>query len=342
MPYRGPGAPGGGGGGGLHFRDPVDEFANVAARLAAFESGGSLDGEYTDFVSDRFLAIVIGTIANPTSFQTYVGDDSGYDDSLWVNRADAVLLKGDKGDAGEQARFLLYAYINAAAAPAAAPVGGTYVRSTGVYTLPTGYTAVPSTPATGETTYRTQAVVNPATDADSVALVWGVPSEDPGYTAAGQAEGFRDEAETARDLAEQYAGQAQDIPAGSPRGALIATSPTLPTASTSTNSVIAFGAAELWTVESDAPDGYEAGPAANNERLYLPDIHPAGSNGIWAVVEVAGVEVAEIFISHGGIQGATGADRRAVIPVSSDGGCTDQNRNLAPLWCHSRVSPTHR
>ena len=69
-------------------------------------------------------------------------------------------------------------------------------------------------------------------------------------------------------------------------------------------------------IEADAPAGFEAGPTANNERLYLPDIHPAGSIGIWEVVEVAGVEVAEIFISHGGIQGATGADRRLVLPVS--------------------------
>ena len=130
------------------------------------------------------------------------------------------------------------------------------------------------------------------------------------------AEAAATEAELARDLAQQYAGQAQDIPAGSPRGVLVATTPTLPTAATGSNSVIAFGTAELWTVEADAPDGFEAGPAANNERLYLPDIHPAGSNGTWVVVEVNGVEIAEVFISHGGIQGATGADRRLLLPVS--------------------------
>ena len=87
--------------------------------------------------------------------------------------------------------------------------------------------------------------------------------------------------------AQQYAGQAQDIPAGSPRGALVATSPTLPTAATGTNTVIAFGATELWTIDANAPDGFAAGPVANNERLYLPDIHPAGANGIWVVIEVA-------------------------------------------------------
>ena len=117
-------------------------------------------------------------------------------------------------------------------------------------------------------------------------------------------------------MAQQYAGQAQDIPAGSPRGALVATSPTLPTAATGSNTVIAFGAAELWTIDANAPDGYEAGPAASNERLYLPDIHSAGSNGIFVVVEVDGVDIAEVFVSQGGIQGATGADRRLILPVS--------------------------
>ena len=78
-------------------------------------------------------------------------------------------------------------------------------------------------------------------------LVWSVPAELPAYSVVSEAETAAAEAEAARDLAQQYASQAQDIPAGSPRGALVATSPTLPTASTGTNSVIAFGAAELWT-----------------------------------------------------------------------------------------------
>ena len=81
--------------------------------------------------------------------------------------------------------------------------------------------------------------------------------------------------------------------------------------------MISFGAAELWTLESDAPGRLRGRDrAASNERLYLPDIHPAGAVGIWVVVEVAGVEVSEVFISHGGIQGATGADRRLIMPVS--------------------------
>ena len=306
------GSGGGGGGGGLHFRDPVDVFATTTARDAAFATGGTLDGDHEDFVLDRSLAVVVGTLAVPTAY-TYTGATGAYDATAWVKRNDAVFFKGDAGD---QARFLVSAYVNSAVAPAAAPAGGTFERSTSTLTVPVGYTALPVTPVLTERTYRTQAPVNPATDDDLVALVWGLPAESPEYDAAALAEEAAEEAETARDLAEQYAGQAQDIPAGSPRGALVATTPTLPTAATGSNSVVAFGAAELWTIEADAPDGFAAGPVASNERLYLPDIHPAGTNGIWLVIEVAGVEVAEVFISHGGIQGATGADRRTILPVS--------------------------
>ena len=304
---------GAGGGGGLTLGPAPNTF--TAATRAAAEAlrdaaatgiTGALLAQYD---AQPTFSIILAWPATPTN-SVYQSRRS----SAWADITG--LVRGPIGLTGPQARFLVYAYVNSAVAPTVAPTGGTYVQSTGVLTSPVGYTTIPVTPVLTERTYRTQAVVNPANDADSVNLVWVLPSEAPEYDAAGQAEGFRDEAETARDLAEQYAGQAQDIPAGSPRGALVATSPTLPTASVSTNSVIAFGATELWTIEADAPDGFEAGPAANNERLYLPDIHTAGSNGVWLVVEVAGVEVAEIFISHGGIQGATGADRRAVIPVS--------------------------
>ena len=90
----------GGGGGGLHFRDPVDVFANEAARTTAFSAGGTLVGEHVQFESDRSLAIVIGTIANPTQFQTYTGGTT-YDDDTWLDRADAVQGRtGATGGAG--------------------------------------------------------------------------------------------------------------------------------------------------------------------------------------------------------------------------------------------------
>ena len=311
----------GSGGGGLHFRNPPDEFtgANLAAcRTARNTYFDTTDATaYQEFADDRFLAIIL----NPTNstdnvFETYTGPATGgHDDSMWVDRTDAIV--GRAGARGPQARMVLYAYINTATAPTVAPTGGTFVQSTGVKTVPTGYTVAPVSPPTGQETYRAEAIVNPAVDTDTVNLVWSIPALLPAYEAVTLAEEAAEEAEAARDLSQQYAGQAQDIPAGSPRGDLVATSPTLPTAATGTNSVIAFGATELWslTTAGTAAD-YAAGEVASNERLYLPDIHPAGSNGMLVVVEVGGIEIAEVFISQGGIQGATGADRRHILPVS--------------------------
>ena len=305
---------GGAGGGGIAFNTPRDIF-NGTTRAAAETLRDNTITDTAPWDEDPILGIILTwpVVVTDTIYQVR---RSGQ----WVDVD--VLVEGDDGNdgstgpAGPQSRMVLYAYINTATAPTAAPTGGTFIQSTGVKTVPTGYTAAPVTPPTGQETYRTEAIVNPAVDVGTVNLVWSVPAELPAYAAATLAEGFADDAAAARDLAQQYAGQAQDIPAGSPRGALVATSPTLPTAATGSNTVIAFGAAELWTIDANAPDGYEAGPAASNERLYLPDIHPAGSNGMFIVVEVDGVEIAEVFVSQGGIQGATGADRRHILPVS--------------------------
>ena len=301
MPIVPRGGKASGGGGGIILRSPVDTF-NGATKSAAESARDAGISDTTPFDDNPNLAIILTWPVTPTNTVYQVRRSNA-----WVDVTGVV--RGPRGIGGSQARFLVYAYINASTAPVAAPTGGEFVQSTGVLTVPAGYTAVPSTPASGSKTYRTEAVINPANDADSVTPAWSLPAELPAYLAAGLAEDAADRAETAQALAEQAAGQAQDIPAGSPRGTLIATSPTLPTASVSTNSVIAFGATELWTIDANAPDGFEAGPTASNERLYLPDIHPAGANGIWVVVEVDNVEIAEVFISQGGIQGATGADR---------------------------------
>ena len=93
----GGGGAGGGGGGGLHFRDPADVFVNNAARSTYFTT--TEPAAYQEFVSDRSLAIIIGSIQNPTAFQTYLGDMSdAYDDSMWVSRIDAV--EGPPGPMG--------------------------------------------------------------------------------------------------------------------------------------------------------------------------------------------------------------------------------------------------
>ena len=303
---------GGGAGAGLGPAQNTFGDTSTASRAAAEALRNTYQGAHAPWLAEYNddLALWIRLDWDDgTVIQRRNGAGNAWEDVTQV-------ITGPRGGAGRQARFLVFGYLNASVAPTVAPVGGTFVQSTGVLTVPATYAAVASTPAAGSATYRIQAVVNPAVDPDTVDLVWSVPAELPAYAIVSEAEDAAEEAEQARDLAQQYAGQAQDIPAGSPRGALVATSPTLPTAATGSNTVIAFGAAELWTVEADAPDGFEAGPAASNERLYLPDIHPAGANGIWVVVEVAGVEVAEVFISHGGIQGATGADRRLILPVS--------------------------
>ena len=305
----------GSGGGGLTLGPPTNSF--TAATQA--------DAEDLRDAYELANAAWLAQYDNEPTYTIQINWPVVVTDSLYQSRrggdwADVTgLIRGEpgaRGALGAQGRFMVYCYINAAVAPAAAPASTTFERSTGTLLVPAGYAAIPSTPVAGSETYRSEAIVNPATDIDLVDLAWSLPAELPAYAVVTLAVAAKDAAEAAQARAEQSAGQAVDIPAGSPRGELLATSPTLPTAATGTNSVIAFGAAELWTVEANAPDGFEAGPAANNERLYLPDIHPAGSNGIWLVVEVDDVEVAEVFISHGGIQGATGADRRLVLPVS--------------------------
>ena len=155
-------AGGTGGGGGLHFRDPVDVFADTAARDTAFESGGSVEGEHVQFIQDRSLAIVIGTLANPTDFQTYTSDDAAYDDAAWVSRADAV-----QGFQGVQGVWDFSVYGNFATAPAAAPAVSVNV-ATGVVTPPAGWTNHPTTRAANEDTYRSDGTINPATDSGVV------------------------------------------------------------------------------------------------------------------------------------------------------------------------------
>ena len=88
-----------GGGGGLHFRAPVDVFANTTERADYFTATATAN-DYLQFVSDRSLAIVIGTLAAGT-FWSYTGGAGAYDDSLWLQRTDAVQgFPGNDGDDG--------------------------------------------------------------------------------------------------------------------------------------------------------------------------------------------------------------------------------------------------
>ena len=133
MPYLGQGR--GSGGGGLHFRDPVDVFATEAARNTAFESGGTLEGEHVQFASDRSLAIVIGTLANPTSFQSYTGDAGGaYEEDAWLARTDFVTARGWSPELaavsdGDRRVLQVHAWQGGSGTP---PASGQYVGAAGL------------------------------------------------------------------------------------------------------------------------------------------------------------------------------------------------------------------
>ena len=153
---------GGSGGGGLHFRNPVDVFADAAERSTHFTTTDAL--AFEQFVSDPALAIVIGTIASPTEFQTYTGASGTYDDAAWLNRADAV-----QGRTGAQGIYPVRVYTASAGIPTpAAPTGISIVVATGAVTLPTGITSEPVAPGTGEDVYISQVLVNPKTQSGTI------------------------------------------------------------------------------------------------------------------------------------------------------------------------------
>ena len=219
---------GGGGGGGFSLGPAQNTFGtSTTATRAAAET---LRNTYatanaawlTEYNGDRSFYIQLVWTGNASVVQRRTAAGTGWEDVTGIIRGG----RGAGGATGAQGRFLVYAYVNSAVAPTAVPTGGTFVRSTGVKTVPAGYTANPVTPVLTERTYRTQAVVNPATDSDTVNLVWVLPSEAPEYDAAGLAEDAQAAAEAAQAAAEAAVGQVQDVAAGSPRGALIGTSPT--------------------------------------------------------------------------------------------------------------------
>ena len=295
--YPNKGGGGGGSGGGLTLGPPTNSFtaATKAAAETARDTYATANPTWlTEYDAQPTYTIILAWPAVPTN--------TVYQARRSLAWADVTgLVRGPRGVAGAQGRFAVYAYIGTATAPTAAPTGGTFVRSTGTLTVPTGYTAAPATPGASEKTYRAEAVVNPATDTDTVTLTWSIPIELPAYAAAALAIAAQAGAETAQALAEQAAGTAADIPTGSPRGALIGTSPTLSTATTTNATVRAFGAAEVWTLGPNAPAGFTLALIANNERFLFPDLHSPGLNGVWYVVEVGGVEIDEVFMPWGGV-----------------------------------------
>lgn len=307
---------GGKGGGGLTLGPPTNTFtaATQAAAEVLRDAYALANADWlAQYDAEPTFTIQINwpVITTDTLYQARRG-------GAWANVTG--LIRGEpglKGALGAQGRFLVFSYINAAVAPVAAPASTTFTRSTGTLVVPAGYTAIPATPAAGSKTYRSQAIVNPLTDIDAVALVWGLPAELPAYAAASLAVVAQTAAEAARVGAEAAARTAVDIPIGSPLGALIGTSPTLSTNSATNNTVRDFGATERWTVPADAPDDVDAG-VTENERLYMPDDYAPGANGVWAAVEVDGTLVQRKFIAWGGIgPGDEGGSRHGSAWISA-------------------------
>ena len=411
---------GGGGGGGLHFRDPADVFANAAARTAAFGSGGTLAGEHTQFAADRSLAIIIGTIASPTAFQTYTGDGGTYDDSLWLDRTDAV--QGRTGPGGSDGTDGTDGAPGGGAIELIGAETGTYSADTwegNVHDYPDtatyvwfgvrvndslelvwllldelvgsdGPTAAAVSDAIGTGTddfreFEIPAGAGLATgqkirlgqtssggilhgfdldEAADVRLEWyqyassAVDQSDidaaraaaeAAQTAAEVAEAAAETAETGAETAESNASSSasaaaasataaaasaaeaqgqHDVAAGSPRGALIATSPTLSTGSVGSTTIRTFGDTEAWSVEDDVPTGFEAGSGAENERLSTPNLHPAGSNGLWIVCEVDGVEISESMVPWGGPTFAPTPGQTLVTLAAATAGAVNLRSNV--------------
>ena len=269
---------GGGGGGGLTLGPPTNSF-NGATRAAAEAVRDAYAVANADWLAqydaEATFTIILTWPVVPanTIYQSRRGN-------AWADVTG--LVRGPRGVEGEQARFIVYSYINAAVAPVAAPVGGTFLQSTGVLAVPVGYTVAPASPPSGEETYRAEAVVNPETAAaDSIDLVWSVPLILPAYSAAAAAE-------AARDRAEQYATQTQDIAVGSPQGDLWATSPVLPVANAGDNAVLSFGVNRWALSAAGAAAGFTAGGNVE-EHLVVPRIAAPGAMGMFFEVTVGGV-----------------------------------------------------
>ena len=274
IPIGGAGA----GGGGLTLGPPTNTF-NGADRAAAEAARDVYAAANTDWLAqydDEATFTIILTWPVVPANTVYQSRRS----NVWADVTG--LVRGPEGVEGEQARFVVYAYINAAVAPVAAPLGGTFLQSTGVLAVPVGYTVAPASPPAGEETYRAEAVVNPETAAsDSIDLIWSIPLILPAYSAAVAAE-------AARDRAEQYATQTQDVAVGSPRGDLWATSPVLPVANIADNALLSFGANRWALSAAGVAAGFTAGGNIE-EHLVVPRIAAPGAMGMFFEVAVGGI-----------------------------------------------------
>ena len=162
----------GGGGGGLHFRVAVDRFTGADLAACRVARGTyfttTSPAAFRRFAVDRSLAIILDPASSTdNTFETYVGGATAYDDSMWVERTDAV--EGNPGEDGSQGRFPLQEHANGVATPTVAG-GGTYDLATGTFTPSPGATEGATAPGTGEDVYAREAYVDPAQDSGVVDL----------------------------------------------------------------------------------------------------------------------------------------------------------------------------
>ena len=175
---------GGGGGGAFRFRTPPDIFTGAdlaAARTARDDTTSGITGtDLARFDGDPGLFIILRVGVNDT-YEHRVG-------GIWT--VDANAIRGEKGDQGvEGVGGILYlkGFTNATSVPAT-PIGGTYGIETGSFVLPAGLTELPSSPATGETTYEFVARVDPVVESGVVDLTWSsaVPANSQAVAVAVQ------------------------------------------------------------------------------------------------------------------------------------------------------------
>ena len=293
MPIGLPGIGRGGGGVSLTTRIPPDVFADAATRSTAFSSGGMLDGQHVDFAQNRSLAIIIGSLTNPTWY-TYTGDDGVYDDTAWLNQGNIA-----QGIAGPQARFIISQWMLVTVIPAAAPTGGSYVLTTGVLTASIGWSTAKLTPGSNQILVRSDAPINPAVQTGTITPAWSLPFEDIDEAIADRVEAAQTAAETAQTAAETAETNAETAETNAETA--------------ETNAETAETAAELAQTRAEAAQSgaetalQSSGTALAFHELWSGDIDITTANQWKAIGTVAVPSNATWLIWNGG-QASDGSD----------------------------------
>ena len=282
-----------GGSGGLTLGPPTNNFiaaTEAAAEMARDAYAAANASWLPQYDASPTFTILLSWPAVPTNSK-YQSRRGG----AWADITG--LVRGPRGVLGPQARFSVYCYANGAAAPAM-PVGGSLDLGSGVLVVPANTTAAPTEPGAGQTIYRSQAPINPASDTSPVTPIWSTFAPLEELTGADRS---ADRAETAALEAQAYAAQAQtgaDVAVGSPRGDLWTTSPTLPVADTNDSTTLSFGT-NRWALSTEGTAaGFTAGGTIE-EHLVVPRVAAPGAMGMFFEVVVGGVVVSNGILLFG-------------------------------------------